>query len=562
MINLFKRRHEKFYKNSKFHLIADVVLLAIIIFLAGSLILIKNWPEQKNVFLDSKIIENSVVSGKNQTIEIRYANKNKEEITDGEINIFLPENFMLDKAIPNDNFNRETMSFVIGNLPSGANGSIKLSGTFFGEVGTQEKISFVFDYKKKGEPLNALNTLIYPIEKSAIETGIEMTKEMYSGGASSLKVTVKNNGDSLSDATFLGYDSDLWLVEKEGKVLDNIFNIGEIKVNELKEINLLVTPKRAEGMVNFSLISYLEVGKNKLIQQKTDHEILVKQPKISVSLNLNKSVIKDNETAFVTLDLENQEGKPVTDLAVLFISKNKNFKLNSISVIDNQSFKISGGNKLLMAELKVGESKRVKGSFKLERISPGFNDEISVSINNAFMIDKQKSSVTISSSGVKAASDLKIRSLGYYYGPQGDQLGVGPLPPTPEIPTSYWIFWQADNAGNELNNLNISAQLPENVFLTGNKSLLSGELVFDNKTRKINWKVPNIDKVGGNNRVGFEISVLPHYKDVGKELNLLTNLRYEAYDAFINADISGLLKNITTNLEADPSTKGKSKVAL
>jgi len=54
------------------------------------------------------------------------------------------------------------------------------------------------------------------------------------------------------------------------------------------------------------------------------------------------------------------------------------------------------------------------------------------------------------SSRAKICSSLNVKSAGYYYSPQGDQLGMGPIPPMVDIPTNYWIFWSADNFGNDL----------------------------------------------------------------------------------------------------------------
>ena len=69
---------------------------------------------------------------------------------------------------------------------------------------------------------------------------------------------------------------------------------------------------------------------------------------------------------------------------------------------------------------------------------------------------------------------LNVRSAGYYYSPQGDQLGIGPLPPMVDIQTNYWIFWQIGNFNSDLENFTLTAQLPENIVWTGKKSLLAG----------------------------------------------------------------------------------------
>ncbi len=154
---------------------------------------------------------------------------------------------------------------------------------------------------------------------------------------------------------------------------------------------------------------------------------------------------------------------------------------------------------------------------------------------------------------------LEIESAGLYYSSEGDQLGVGPLPPKVDIQTNYWIFWRVDGFNKNLSDLNISAQLSENTVWMDNKSLLAGKLQFGQVSRRVIWKVDEI-KQSGNYRVGFEIGVIPEENNIGEVMDLLTNIKYEAFDKECQKKIEGTLGNITTDLKKDALASDKGKV--
>ena len=148
-------------------------------------------------------------------------------------------------------------------------------------------------------------------------------------------------------------------------------------------------------------------------------------------------------------------------------------------------------------------------------------------------------------------SFISLKSGGYYYGPYGDQLGVGPLPPKVDIQTNYWIFWEIESFNRNLENLIITADLPENVIWIGQKSVLAGSLQYGEVARKIAWKVDKINKTKGVYRVGFEIGFIPTQADVGGIMDLVTNIEYVASNKTGQLSEIGKLNNITTDLKFD-----------
>lgn len=153
---------------------------------------------------------------------------------------------------------------------------------------------------------------------------------------------------------------------------------------------------------------------------------------------------------------------------------------------------------------------------------------------------------------------LNVKSAGYYYSSQGDQLGIGPLPPIVDIQTNYWVFWEIDDFNKDLENFVMTAQLPENIIWTDNKTVLAGKLNFGQMSKRVVWEIDKIEKQGSY-KIGFEIGLIPVQNDIGKILNLLTDIKYQAKDKF-SQEIKNSLNNITTDLIFDNLAKGKAKV--
>lgn len=161
---------------------------------------------------------------------------------------------------------------------------------------------------------------------------------------------------------------------------------------------------------------------------------------------------------------------------------------------------------------------------------------------------------------VKINSQLTLEANLYYHSPQGDQLGIGPVPPVVGVPTKYWLIVKANNSGNNLSNLVFSAQLAPNVELADEYSLLAGKFSYDNLRRRLIWQVDALDASGGDYIANFALNFTATADQVGKNALVLSNLEYYANDDWTGVEISKKLYNLDTSLPADRLNRGAGKV--
>lgn len=183
--------------------------------------------------------------------------------------------------------------------------------------------------------------------------------------------------------------------------------------------------------------------------------------------------------------------------------------------------------------------------------------EIAWQVKIKYQADKQVLSETMPLPIIRVLPELKAQAAIYYNSIQGDQLGVGPLPPRVGIPTNYWVFLQAAGPSSaNIENFLMSVQLPANVIFTGQKSLLAGSLSYSPDSRRVIWSVSSLGS-DISPRAGFEIQLLPTSEMLGKNAPLLQNIRYSAHDKVSGEELGGSLNNLDSGLLFDPMNRGQ-----
>ena len=126
--------------------------------------------------------------------------------------------------------------------------------------------------------------------------------------------------------------------------------------------------------------------------------------------------------------------------------------------------------------------------------------------------------------------------------------------------TNYWVFLEFNNIGNDLENLSLTANLPDNVYFSDNKRVLDGKLIYSEITKRLVWEVSDLKGGSSNFRANLELSLIPGSSDLGKVLNLMENIKLTVYDKFTKESLELNLKDISTKLEYDHLSSGSGQV--
>jgi len=286
----------------------------------------------------------------------------------------------------------------------------------------------------------------------------------------------------------------------------------------------------------------------------------INNPPLAWEAVLATTTVKLTESATLKITLKNQGAYPAGDIRINLNAIDRNFSFSRIEAATPDAGAQISDQTIIWPTLSAGASR--SADF---RVSFAAKDEASRLINwqaqLAYVLAGQTLTETLTLPVLKLAGELTAASVAYYNSPQGDQLGVGPVPPVVGLPTDYWLFWEAKSRG-EFKNLVMSGKLPRGVEPTGNRSLLSGELTYNTSTRLLIWRVPSLSADNSYDvRAGLEIRLIPTASQLGQVPVLLSNIRYYATDALTGDETAGNLADLDTNLEADKINQGQGTVS-
>jgi len=302
-------------------------------------------------------------------------------------------------------------------------------------------------------------------------------------------------------------------------------------------IGLIVITQTAKQKVDTTPVEHV----SKITATKPDESLVVKT-------EINKINIRSGESITLHLNLKNSSNKDITNIVL-----RPEFLSNSFSIVKIEN------NKLSIAKLAAGASSE-SDVLVVINVKAGSPRAVNWSLKATYDIDGQNYNNSYDLNSLKLITDLKITAAAYYNSQQGDQLGSGPIPPMLGLPTNYWIFFEVSDNDNDLNNLTISAKLPEGVTLTNHKTLSAGEFNYDESQKRITWTVKKVNIDDTHYQVGFEVQLLPLTKQVGLSPLLLTNVSYLVTDAYTSEKLSGKLPYIDTSLPLDVINKGQGQV--
>lgn len=559
MKKFIKERIDKYYKDNFWHLIADVMLGLIIISLIIFLILSKNVSKNKDVSLEIKNESKNIIVGQLESFDLIY--KANDDLKNASVSMVIPRNFIIDSVLPADIYNKEKNTFSLGDVKDGTHSKLRINGYVVGEKNDHQMISFTFNCDNCGKN-GVLSSYFYQLSKYFLDVDVLLPEKIYNNSDFEGKISLKNNSSrDLEDIT-IDLGSDMGILDSSSGMKENKIYLESIKAKEGSEIvfngsinnfnKLEINPKTSFSFIDRSYL--LTSGKV---------ERAVEEPELKLNLSSGDVIVNSDSYVDYKLTYSNQSLLAIKNLDISILSANPNFliedikfstKANNISIDDGRIIKIE--------DLIADESGEINLSIKFDRKELTSNQEVYLKMAVKYEVKGENIFLTSYSNKNKIKSELSVLASARYYSPQGDQLGVGPLPPAVEIATNYWLFLEFNNAGNNLKNFILTAELPDNVYFSGNKRVLDGNLDYAEIGKRIIWEVSETEGDTNKYRANLEIILIPEKEDLGNIVDLVKNIKFTVYDDFIKEDISGNIDNINTNLKDDKFSSGKGKVVI
>jgi hypothetical protein len=181
LIRLLRNRHQRHYRDSNFHLWADILLASILIGLATILIWLMFWQPRPDFELEAKTASASVVSATAQEFIISYKNDEGAPVSGANLLLDLPANFIVESAVPSTIFEKGSARFAIGDLAKNQRGELRVRGIVQGAVGDRQFLGLTMSYLKGQVKKQVLSSIVYHIDGSALDLSVDMPDQAYRG---------------------------------------------------------------------------------------------------------------------------------------------------------------------------------------------------------------------------------------------------------------------------------------------------------------------------------------------------------------------------------------------
>lgn len=551
----FRDRHDKHYRDNYFHLWADLLLVSIIISLVILVIWLFFWQPKPAFSLEIKSTSPEILSGQVEKFIIEYKNNEEETVSNLEITLVFPENFIFISAEPAEKYNSVNNTFILGELSSHDQGELFIEGIVRGERSDRQVLEADVKYQYKGKNIKFFNPFIYELKGSVLDVQISLPEQVYSDNNFNGDLEIKNTGSHTLSDMYITFPSLDYEVDTATGYNNGELYISKISPGEIKKIELDILPKLT-GSSLFSLVTNFKIDNQYIPQVNITKNIDVIKPQLIAKARVSPVVVNaaGSKTSLI-IDLTNLESQNLSEVTLTVVPRRNEVVIkNLFSQSDNVAVR---GRSLYLGDIAARQQKTILADLDLQRSIVIVNDNVKINLEVSFVLNEQKYSYVTSTGNILFSSNLNIESGGYYYGSQGDQLGVGPIPPRVDIPTTYWIIWQVNNLGNDLDAVQVTADLPANIVWGNQQSISAGTLEYSPITRRVLWQPGEIDKNGGNYRASFAVSLVPQEADIGTVPVLLKNISYKGSDLYSKATLGGNLPEITADIQTDDLSSGK-----
>jgi len=526
-----RNRYVRLYQERTSALVSDLLIIIGIMLMFVALIFFWNHPLTSNSYIDLQLnATGEQVSGDLVGYKLTWQNNNRNLVEGAYFSLLLPVGLEL-KNVDSGGFEYDEDNNLVrlGDLLPGAGGEINIWGNLWIDIDQGVDWEVKLYYHNLGILHNKTLQQNFSYNQSLLTSDISIPAKVYAANNFSIQIKLINNSKQTipivslklySPETFtlvgwpFGLDNYTW---QERQLLS-----GEIRTIDLVgKVNKLTT-----STADLALETSLARGKEFLKQDWQVAESLFILPKIDLNLDLPSTISYHLGQEYeAQIYYYNREDYDLSQVQICPQVISEGLRINfqptcySFPTIESQSenwqpvrFSIQKNDYNINRQIKIWT--------ELSWLEQVENNQ---SITRYVFSPEQKLVVD---------PDLNILTKIYYYTPGRDQIGYGPLPPTVDEATSYWVSIRLWPSFGKVEGLSLEAFLGDNVKLLDYNSSLGTIAISD----KIVWLVGDYNTAilyQPEPRLNLQIEVNPSQEQLGKQILLLQNI-----DASAQSDIT------------------------
>lgn len=564
-----------------------VIAFSILGFIAYSVYsYIQNNKDASSVLEMQISAPSKVVLGEDFIYEIAYKNNSNYTLSDVNLELNYPENFIVAEVYSVDNY-RDNKYWQISEIGPKISGIIKVRGKIINQEGLNNLLSVKSRYGIKGlnsvftkDSFFSLAVSNIPFQKEDIFSSTVLVGEEYP-----LEIKISNfPKDKISNFQIFFNNSEsiaLSYNEKDNeeavknKIIEKLdaktFKINPAESQDLKfNFRYKANEKKEEEQILSWGLKYVdESGKEFVFLEKKNVLDVIKSD-LHLSLSVNDSnedfPVNFGDRLNYVIKYSNKGDKKMKDLVIMAVLESDFVDMNSLA--DENRGKISrktiswsyseisdlkelgpGQSGEIRFSLAVSDAKRIAYSQKKEiksyaQFSIGNIEEFK---EDADRLSDNRSNIIIN----RLNSDLSIDEKVLYFDEDNIPVGSGPLPPVVGEKTTFRYYWTLKNTLHEIRDLKVELNLPAYVIWNNSYKVSAGNLNFDDNSNKVVFNISRWPLGVNQVDISFDVSVIPTEAEYNKIIILSSGSKLEASDTETNATIYKETDVKTSKLEDD-----------
>ncbi len=565
------------------------IVLAIIATIAGMVVGIYKFKQtafsEDNVAVS--ISGNTIVdSTKSIKYSIECENNNRTKLKNVEVILNYPENFYPEENNQVKRISDRSSKILIGDIKAHSKKKIEISGKFYTAENYTVYLRAIMSYTPANfnSVFQMKSQIGVRVTNSPIELNIIAPKEILDKSSIEYEIKYTNKGTiPLKDLTLridypVGFTFQGATLHPIDEIENgNIWHLGDLDAGTAGDFKIKgkVNGNRYDSKLVKATIFKNGNNEKEIVYSKAEGLTKIVVPPLAISHSINEQSFLNVNLGDVLkykIKYANNGDKNLRDVII-------KLKIDS-PIIDYQKIKLNRGAFESSSKTITWKTSDIEG---LRNIEPGANGLIQFEIplkKNIEVKNSNDKNFVIKSIATIDSSDVAFSSLGIsknisneviiklnsrvslntsiYYNDNSIE-NSGPLPPKVGEETTYTVHWKIANLSNDISETEIKAYLPTGVKWTGKINPQNENLVFNERTHEVIWKVGNLSAGVGylsdTRECSFQIAVIPEINQTNQAIDLLSETILTAKDNFtsVNTTVKNEIK--TTRITNDKSVK-------
>ncbi len=451
---------------------------------------------------------------------------------------------------------------TLGSIPTGQEKNRVVQAVLFGSVNQTVTIPVTFQYRtaNSNQVFTKQEKYTFKITSSPLTITTKAVGTVASGQPFTVQVTVRSNANQALDniAISARYPAGFTpQVSGSATSTGPIFVLGTIKPGEEKTISItgsLIGTDSDQRTFEFTVGTLKDDGTRSLAvgYASIAAGVQVTKPFLSASLALNNDssdplVVSAGQAISGLVSWENTLSNPINNGEVTVRLSGNAFNPGSVTASNgyydsaHSSIVFSQDTVPALAHLSAGD--KGNGSFGIGlKTGAAFSalraPTIQVSVGVAGKPEGSSAKQSIATSftrTIRVATNLLLTAKVLHT--SGPIQNSGAWPPLQNTPTTYTVVFSATNDVNDVAGATVTTILPSYVTYTGQTSVSTGTITYDDASRTVTWKIGDIPTGTLSKPVqgAFQVSFLPNNLQAGQSPILIQNQRITGTDRFVSS---------------------------